>query len=235
MLSFAPAVDPATLPQPPLEAVRAGACKGVALLVGSNRDESKLFRMSVAESASLSAESLEKRVRAGLALHRADESHAQRVIDTYRRARAGVASVEPGELLDAIDSDRTFRIPAIRLAEAQSAHEPNTYMYLFTWPSPARRGTLGACHALELPFMFGTLEAPTMDRFAGKGPDAEQLSARMMDAWIAFARSGRPGHADLPDWSRYDASQRATLVFDRKCELVNGPLDVERSAWDGIL
>jgi len=235
LLAFAPMVDPASLPQPPLEAVRGGAAKGVALLVGSNKDESKLFRMSVAESAALSAESLEKRVRAGIAVHHADEELASGVIDTYRRARGGVASIEPGELLDAIDSDRTFRIPAIRLAEAQSAHEPHTYMYFFTWPSPARRGTLGSCHALELPFMFGTLDAPTMDRFAGKGPDAEELSARMMDAWAAFARTGRPGHAALPEWPRYDASRRATLVFDKKCELVDGPLDLERSAWDAIL
>jgi para-nitrobenzyl esterase len=234
-LAFCPTVDPATLPKPPLDAVREGAAKGVALLVGSNRDESKLFRMGVAESASLSEESLAKRVRASLSALRAHESHAERVVETYRQARTGRASVEPGELLDAIESDRTFRIPAIRLAESQRAHEPRTYMYFFTWESPARRGTLGSCHALELPFVFGTLDAPTMDRFAGKGPDADALAARMMDAWIAFARSGQPSHASLPAWPAYDHAQRATLVFDRRCELVHAPLDAERAAWDEIL
>jgi len=157
------------------------------------------------------------------------------VIETYRSARAGRASVEPGELLDAIEADRTFRVPAIRLAEAQRAHEPRTYMYFFTWESPARRGTLGSCHALELPFVFGTLGAPTMDRFAGKGPDAEALAARMMDSWIAFARAGDPAHAALPEWPAYDGAKRATLVFDRRCELVYAPLDRERAAWDAIL
>jgi para-nitrobenzyl esterase len=234
-LAFCPTVDPATLPKPPLDAVREGAAKGVALLVGSNRDESKLFRMGVAESASLSEESLAKRVRASLSALRAHESHAERVVETYRQARTGRASVEPGELLDAIESDRTFRIPAIRLAESQQPHEPRTYMYFFTWESPARRGTLGSCHALELPFVFGTLDAPTMDRFAGKGPDADALAARMMDAWIAFARSGQPSHASLPGWPAYDHAQRATLVFDRNCELVHAPLDAERAAWDEIL
>jgi para-nitrobenzyl esterase len=235
LLAFCPTVEPVTLPKPPLEAVRAGSASGVALLVGSNRDESKLFRLGVAENASLSEESLAKRVRAGLAALRAHESHVPRVIETYRSARAGRASVEPGELLDAIESDRTFRLPAIRLAEAQRPHEPRTYMYFFTWESPARRGTLGSCHALELPFVFGTLGAPTMDRFAGKGPDADALSARMMDAWIAFARSGQPSHTSLPDWPAYDTSKRATLVFDRRCELVHAPLDAERAAWDAIL
>jgi para-nitrobenzyl esterase len=231
-LAFCPTVDPVTLPKPPLQAVREGAARGVALLVGSNRDESKLFRLGVAETASLSRESLLKRVRAGLRSH---ESQAERVVDTYRAAREGRASVEPGELLDAIESDRTFRLPAIRLAESHGPHEPRTYMYFFTWESPARRGTLGSCHALELPFMFGTLSAPTMDRFAGKGPDADALSSRMMDAWIAFARTGQPGHASLPGWPAYDSGKRATLVFDKKCELVHAPLDTERSAWDEIL
>jgi len=235
LLAFAPCVDPASLPVRPLDAVREGSARGVALLVGSNRDEVKLFRMGIADSASLTEESLAKRVRAGLAASRIDEAHGGRVIETYRRARAGRASTEPGELLDAIDSDRTFRVPAVRLAEAQRAHEPRAFMYLFTWPSPARRSTLGACHALELPFMFGTLDAPTMDRFAGKGPEAELLSARMMDAWIAFTRSGEPGHADLPDWPAYDAGERATLIFDRRCELAHAPLDAERAAWDRLL
>ena len=103
---------------------------------------------------------------------------------------------------DALDSDRTFRVPAIRLAEAQAPHQPRTYKYFFTWSSPARRGTLGACHALELPFVFGTLDAPTMDRFAGKGPDAEALATRMMDAWIAFAKSGAWANPLFNPWTR---------------------------------
>jgi para-nitrobenzyl esterase len=235
LLAFAPALDADTLPRHPLEAVREGAARDVALLVGANRDETKLFRMGMASSTELDLAGLAKRVRGSLRAHGADESHAERLIETYRVARSGRASTEPGELLDALDSDRSFRVPAIRLAEAQAPQQPRTYKYFFTWSSPARRGTLGACHALELPFVFGTLDAPTMDRFAGKGPEAEALSAQMMDAWIAFARSGEPGHATLPSWPAYDAAKRATLVFDRDCELTHAPLDAERAAWDGVI
>jgi para-nitrobenzyl esterase len=234
-LPFCPVVDGATLPKRPLEAVREGSAAGVALMVGTNRDESKLFRLGVAESANLSQESLLKRVRAALEAMRAGGSHAEALVESYRKARDGRASIEPGELLDAIESDRTFRIPAIRLAEAQRRHEARTYMYLFTWESPARRGTLGSCHALELPFVFGTLSAPTMDRFAGKGPDADALSARMMDSWIHFARSGEPTHDGVPQWPAYDTRARSTLIFDKECPLVQAPLDAERVAWDAIL
>ncbi len=235
LLSFAPALDANTLPRHPLAAVREGAARDVALLVGANRDETNLFRLGMAASAELDEAGLARRVRGGLRAHGADESHAERLIETYRAARSGRASTDPGELLDALDSDRTFRVPAIRLAEAQVAQQPRTYQYFFTWSSPARRGTLGACHALELPFVFGTLDAPTMDRFAGKGPEVEALSARMMDAWIAFARSGDPSHEALPAWPAYDTAKRATLVFDRRCELAHAPLDAERAAWDGVI
>jgi para-nitrobenzyl esterase len=235
LLAFAPALDADTLPRHPLEAVRDGSARDVALLVGANRDETKLFRMGMATNSELDLAGLAKRVRGSLRAHGADESHAERLIEAYRSARTGRASTEPGELLDALDSDRTFRVPAIRLAEAQSTQQPRTYQYFFTWSSPARRGTLGACHALELPFVFGTLDAPTMDRFAGKGPEAEALSARMMDAWIAFARNREPGHSEIPAWPAYDAAKRATLVFDRACELAHAPLDAERAAWDGVI
>jgi len=235
MLAFAPAIDPDTLPRHPLEAVRDGSARDVALLVGANRDESKLFRMGMAASTELDETGLLKRVRASLRAFGADESHAEPLVSAYRNARSGRASTEPFELLDALDSDRTFRLPAIRLSEAHAATQPRSYQYFFTWCSPARRGTLGACHALELPFVFGTLDAPTMDRFAGKGPEAEALSARMMDAWIAFARSGTPGHAELPDWPAYDSIRRPTLVFDRACALAHAPLDAERAAWDGVI
>jgi para-nitrobenzyl esterase len=90
-----------------------------------------------------------------------------------------------------------FRVPAVRLADAQSSHAP-VYGYEFAWPSPARHGALGACHAIELPFIFGTLAAPGMAAFSGSGPDAERLSGVMMDTWSAFARSGDPSNAADP-------------------------------------
>ncbi len=96
-------------------------------------------------------------------------------------------------------------------------------------------GRLGACHALELPFVFGTLGLRGIDRFFGGGPDAEQLSERMMDAWLAFARTGEPGHENLPEWPRYEPDRRATMIFGRDAELTHAPADAERSVWDGIL
>ncbi|MEJ5220580.1 MAG: carboxylesterase family protein, partial [Tepidiforma sp.] len=118
---------------------------------------------------------------------------------------------------------------------AQRKHEPRTYVYFFTYASPARRGAMGACHALEMPFVFGTLDAPGQDRFAGTGPDVERLSANMMDAWIAFARSGDPSHEGIGRWEAYDAEQRPTMVFDRESGLERDPYAEERRAAESLL
>ena len=139
------------------------------------------------------------------------------------------------DLLDAIQGDEMFRIPSIRLAEAQRPHQAHTFMYLFVYASPARRGTLGACHALELPFVFGTLDAPTQDKFAGTGPVVETLSRNMMDAWLAFVRDGNPSHSGIGSWPAYDVQQRATMMFGRDSALEHAPFDAERAAWDGVL
>ena len=125
-----------------------------------------------------------------------------------------------------------MRHPAMTLAAAHAVQQQQTYAYLFTWPSPALGGMLGSCHALDLPFVFGTLEHPVFRPFAGKGVEARALAERMQDAWIAFARTGRPHHAGLPAWPAYDASSRRTMILDRQCHVEAAPREPERAFWD---
>jgi para-nitrobenzyl esterase len=127
-----------------------------------------------------------------------------------------------------------MRHPAMALAGLQSAHQRHTYAYLFTWPSPALGGLLGSCHALDLPFVFGTLGHPLFRPFAGRGPEARALAERMQDAWIAFARAGRPDHAGLPAWPGYDVSSRRTMILDRRCRVEMAPREAERAFWDRV-
>jgi para-nitrobenzyl esterase len=91
-------------------------------------------------------------------------------------------------------------------------------------------GSLGACHALDLPFTFATLDAPGMAAFAGSGPAAERLSATLRAAWTGFARDGDPSPPGL-SWPRYDRRRRATLELGATCRVLDAPLDAERALW----
>lgn len=232
-LGFGPVRDPATLPEEPMKVVRAGGASETAVLIGSNRDEVKLFN-AAAPRPPLDESGLLAAVRA--ALPRADEAQAAALVETYRASRSA-RGLPAGtlDILDAVQSDLRFRIPSIRLASAQRAVQPNTYLYLFTHASPARRGALGACHALEMPFVFGTFGAPTQERFAGTGPEVERLSAEMNAAWAAFARTGDPATEGLA-WPAFDPDRRTTMVFDTAGSgAQDDPFGEERAAIEALL
>ena len=226
LLAFQPSAGAPTLPDLPLDAVREGNAAGVATLVGTTRDEWRLFEFLDPGHREMSDAGFLER-----AVTRVGREAAATLTDVYRKDAPDAA---PGDHFAAFETDRVFRVPAVRLADAQSQHAP-VYGYEFAWCSPARSGALGSCHAIELPFVFGTLAAPGMAAFSGSGAEAERLSGVMMDAWAAFARSGDPSHADLPVWPQHDPATRPTMILERDAHLALAPRDRTLRAWEGIL
>jgi para-nitrobenzyl esterase len=225
-LPFVPVVDGVTLPRRPLDAVRDGAAVGVEVLLGTTRDEMRLFGLLDPRLAKADDAQVEHRAVSVFG------ASATKAIEVYRRSRPGASAAE---VWIAVLSDQVFRIPAIRLAEAQSIHQPRTYMYLFTWATPILDGRLGSCHALDVPFMFDNLDQPGAALFTGGGgDDRQQLAERMSRAWLAFSREGAPGAASLPTWPAYEVGQRSTMVLDNECVVAEDPAAEERRLWDGI-
>ncbi|MHA1914742.1 MAG: carboxylesterase/lipase family protein [Promethearchaeota archaeon] len=235
LLAFRPLIDGDIIPKHPLEAYRNGECKDIEFIIGSNLDEAKLFTALAPE--------LNSRIEAGgdnmliilMGMLKIEKTKSREILDTYKKAREGKFSIEPVELLNVLINDGMFRIPTIRLLEAQSKHQPNTYNYMFTYPSPYLNGTLGSPHAVEIPFVFNSLDIPLLDGFVGNGPSEQVLSEKVMDAWIAFAHTGNPNHDNLPQWPSYKVDQRATMFLGNECNIVNAAFDKEREAWDGLL
>ncbi|MBN1643427.1 MAG: carboxylesterase family protein, partial [Dehalococcoidales bacterium] len=135
----------------------------------------------------------------------------------------------PVDLFVAIQTDRLFRAPGIRLAEVKQNKEKPAWYYILTWRSPALGGKMGSCHMIDLGLVFGTYEK----KFTGEGPVLEALSAKMQDAWLAFAKNGDPTCESLDKWPSY-GSKREIMMFGEKCYLENDPLSEERRAWDNI-
>jgi para-nitrobenzyl esterase len=230
-----PVVDGQLLPEPPLEAVAAGRVPALPLLIGTNLDEWRFYGLGDPKAASLDEAGLLRRFGRGLpGRDRSGRSLAERVVETYRAARAGRESIHPRDLWFAIQTDRWFRHPATRLAETRARHQPATHAYLFRWRSPALGGALGACHALDVPFVFGSLEHPGVRDLVGDGAGAARLSDTMQGAWLAFARGQLPGHPELPDWPAYEAERRATMILGPECSVALAPAECERAFWDEI-
>ena len=220
-----PTFDTEVLPERPIAAIAGGAAAGIDLLVGTTTEEAKIFMVEMkALFSEPVVEALLDRVM------RPAGRSGRDVLTAYKASRP---DAQPHELAAAAETDRLFRIPALRLADAQARHHAGTWMYDFAWRSTARGGEFGACHFLEVPFVFDQLDNEQARGIAGTPP--QELADKLHPAWVAFARSGDPGHASLPAWPRWDSERRPTLRFDSQCEVVCDPAAAERKLWDDVL
>jgi para-nitrobenzyl esterase len=222
-LPFLPAVDGGLLSRAPETEVAEGASSGVPLLIGTNRDEAAFFAVALPAVNALDDAGLLRWVERVVP----SSEGAEALVDGYRTAREGRGeSARPRDLWVAIATDVVFRAPSVLLADSHalagsgrldgesSATGPaGTYLYLFTWETPAFGGLLGSCHALEIPFVFGTVTNPVIQQFAGGGDDALRLSEGMRQAWISFARTGSPSGDLVGEWPAWDPIRRPTMVF----------------------
>jgi para-nitrobenzyl esterase len=210
------------VPRLPIDAIRDGAAAGIPILLGTNRDEWNLFEVFFGE---VTVEPFKPLVSGRLG------ALAEQLVELYRD---GHPDRSPLRAWVDLVGELAFRIPAIRLAEAQSALGAPVYMYRFDWKSPAFGGRLGAAHALELPFVWNRLDLPLGILL---GPDIaplQPLATAMHGAWCQFIRTGDPNGGGLPGWPRYDAERRATLLIDRESHVADDPAGAARAAWPAI-
>ena len=186
-MPFHPCVDHDLLEARPVDALKAGVGAGVDLMIGTTRDEMRLFLMEP----TLAEAQMRTRVDRYLG-HDGSE-----VVRAYQ----AIVGDEPMDVWAAIMSDREMLLPAVAVADA---HRGETYRYLFTWEvSPRADGLpLRACHAADLPFTFGTLDQLGWDRWTGADAEpalAAGLVEQMQNAWCRFAATGDPGPFWPPD------------------------------------
>jgi para-nitrobenzyl esterase len=225
---FSPVVDGIVVPKDPFTAIAEGSAAGIALLQGTTKDE---FRYWIHYDKTL----------ASIAPHVLFEKHApdlaaqlgtglDTIVNQYKRSFPSAGS---GDISLMLATDAAFWIPHVRLAEAQAGHA-NTWMYQFTWPSPEDNGLYGSPHAIEMPFVFHNLKAPNVVEEMGPEPPV-MLADIMNAAWIAFVKTGSPQTSALPEWPTYSMDKRATMMFDKKSQVVNDPNSTFRLLYRGVI
>ena len=231
-LPFQPTVGTPSLPAPPLDAVRSGVNSGVDLLIGTNLNEGS-FAVEM-RPPSPADPGYPERAAAVLAGAGVTATHAA----GYTAALTQELQREPDgkELLESAIADSLYRQPSNRLLAARrgAAHagaEGKNFAYLFTWRSPAMGGKLGACHALEIPFVFRHLDTPEA-AFLTRGRAPGELGDAMSAAWASFARTGSPGTAQLA-WPEY-GQEHSTMVLDDESRLEADPRGGIRAFFESV-
>ncbi|MDO9367569.1 MAG: carboxylesterase family protein [Sphingopyxis sp.] len=174
---FIPVYGDDVLPEKPIDALRKGAGHDVEVVIGTNAEEMNLYFVPTGVRKKIGG--LFARWLLGRSMPR-----AKAALMTYGYKQKGV---RPGEAMTDAMNDLVFRWPARQYA---AAHRGKTWMYEFDWRSPACGGELGACHGIEMPFVFKTLSSVAGPRgLAGLDPP-QALADHMHDLWTGFARDG---------------------------------------------
>lgn len=206
--------DGHTLPEgSALDAFERGDYQHVPLLLGSNRDEMKLW---------MAFDPVHVGGSVGLRNARIRDSERYEMIASYL-SRAWKA--------EAVDE----------IARRVHRYQPEAlFTYRFDWDEEGRHlltnlsSLLGAAHGIDVPFTFGVwdLGRNTDTVFTRRNrPGREELSGAMMSYWSQFAYTGRPDQGrdgTLPHWGSYDPAPERDrmLVLDTRDD---GGIQMSRS------
>jgi para-nitrobenzyl esterase len=222
---FAPVVEGKVLPQHPFHPSASAVMPGVPVMVGTNRTELTLQLAGDEAAFKLDEAGLKKRAQDMFG------EKAAGLIATYRKSEPNAT---PSELFFLMASDNRYCAPIMTIAERRAAlGKAPVYAYYFAWETPVQGGRLKSPHALEISFAFDNTELSK--RFTGGGARPAALADKMSDAWIAFARSGAPNTSKLPAWTPYEASKRATMVFNDASSVVSDPMGERRIAMQAAM
>lgn len=218
-LPFAPVLDGEILPLDALEALRTGPT--VPVLLGTTRDEERLFLVPTGAAASVTEEALPQ-VAARYGLSPAG-------VTVYRNSHPDLS---PGEVLAAIGTDYRFRLRALAAVSAMtdttqraSGSAAPVWVYRFDGLSGKANNGLGSCHATEIPFVFDTvsdLQAPLI----GRNPSPE-ITAVMHGSWVQFIAN------HTLDWTPWTAESKSVALLSDHIEVVQNPGGAELLAWEG--
>ena len=62
-----------------------------------------------------------------------------------------------------------------------------------------------------------------------------RLSQQMMDAWVAFAKTGDPSCESAGPWPQYEPTRRQSMIFGKQTHVEDAPFEAERALLDQML
>lgn len=200
---YMPVIDGDWVPDVPVNVLASGACNDVPVLAGVCKDEWNLFQYSQMFNGGQPMSHFQQLDEAELAkrFQRALPQHTEAALNYYTER------VEPHpkrsilDVFSTMESDRYFVEPTIRLLDAHCRHGGEGWAFCFTWEVEMMGVPMGACHVVDVPFVFGLVNTAVGQMFTGGGDEAAKLEADVMAVWGDFARGNMPS-VDWPQWQQ---------------------------------
>jgi para-nitrobenzyl esterase len=228
---YGPIVDGDLLPRHPFEPDAPPVARDKPLIIGWLDCEAAFFAMTDhdVDAFKLTDEGLRGRLKPF-----APDPVITQIIETYRSDRPGADATD---VWLALLSQRSMGAGSIAIAERKAAEggAPVYYYNLAYKTNRKMEGTdreLGAMHAIDIPLVFDNAGPTTT--LAGSRPDRLEAAKNISAYWTSFARDSRPKAPGQPDWTAYTLADRATMVLDAQCSVVNDRFGAERKMWEGF-
>lgn len=216
-LPWQPVVDGTFMTEHPHSAIARGAVADKELIIGTNADEWKLFTLGQRKLLKLDAAGLRQRLHAVLRPLPDAPDWVARAERLYTEQVVAPGHV-PFEAWCAFQRDRVFAGPAVALARSHASAGGRAYLYRFDWCHPLLRDRLGACHGIEVPFVFGALRRGPFLPLFGAIPAALRASRAMQQSFARFADAGDPSPL-RKEWSATGSRDAEALAIGRKLEM----------------
>jgi para-nitrobenzyl esterase len=224
-IDFAPALDMKWLLRHPFWPDANPQSNRIPMILGNTREETRgFFAPDHPKIVGLDWTNIAERMAPELRI----DVHPEWVVSQYRQR---FPELTPQQLFfRATTAGRSWR-GQVDEADARAKAGAPTWVYQLDFASPVEPWR-GAPHTLDIPLMFGTLDA--VGSIAGTGAASRALSSAMMDTLITFARSGDPNSRAIPRWPQYRLPNRATMIFDVPPAVADDPRRWERELFARI-
>ena len=212
-LRWGPILEAGSIPAHPFEPAANALARDIPVMVGVTADEQTLYNVGFDWWGKASEADILARLKPQFG-------------DRAEPLLAAAKALKPGDNPSYLFTGITSKSPCVTsalLAERKAAQPAPVYMYVWEWGAPADGGMMRAPHTLEIPFVFENVERGPL--LLGTAPATRALAKQTSTAWTAFARTGDPNAkgSGLPAWPRYDATTRATMMFNTRSRVENDP------------
>lgn len=206
-VDFAPTVDGDDLPDMPFRPNAPSLSAGVPMMIGSTLNEFA-HGINHPDIEAMGETELMSRVE------QFAPGQSARIVAAFR---ATTPDASPFDLWSRIVSAPVRQAAVDQAAAKASAGSAPAYLYWFTWRTPILDGRPRAFHCLDIPFIFANTDrCATM---TGGGARARDLSLKMTDAFLAFARNGNPNTASGVAWPAFQPARARGMIFDDTCRV----------------
>ena len=225
-LHFCPVFDSTVLPRHPFYPDASPLSADIPMIIGNTKEETRAFLGGVPGVFDLTWEQLPPLVEK----YQFVDIRPDVVVETYRKMYPEYSPTEV--FFAATTAGRSWRGAVIESEERAKQTGAPTFVYQFNWRSPIRNGRLGACHMMDIPMVFSNTGQP--NSLSGDSESARKMAEIMSNTLLAYARTGNPNNAKIPDWTPFSMENRETMLFDVPCQMENDPRSDERKLYSTV-